>query len=142
MSLAGPARRSLRGPGDAVRCAVINATRADAPCGTVRGKNIPLRSQSTEPATSGTPVLSGTRVPYAQTIQEVRMDSPRFSRLCFRSALATLLILLPALGSAQNTGSIQGRVIDAATQAPIAGAQLSIVGTSRGVLTNTAGDFL
>ncbi len=58
--------------------------------------------------------------------------------------LATALLVAgpsPGAAQAQATGTIQGKVTDAGTARPIAGAQISIVGTQRGVLTNQTGDF-
>lgn len=43
--------------------------------------------------------------------------------------------------AAQETGSIRGKVTDAVTARPISGAQVFIVGTERGGLTNAQGDF-
>jgi TonB-dependent starch-binding outer membrane protein SusC len=42
---------------------------------------------------------------------------------------------------AQETGSIRGRVV-AGPERPVEGAQVVVVGTGRGVLTNSTGDFL
>jgi TonB-linked SusC/RagA family outer membrane protein len=57
--------------------------------------------------------------------------------------LGTALLLAgPSPGAAQNVGTIQGRVVDAATQAPIGGAQITVLGTTRGVVTNPSGEFL
>ncbi len=58
-------------------------------------------------------------------------------------ALATaLLVAGPSPGAAQVTGTIQGRVTDAATQLPLGGAQVAVVGTTRGVLTGESGQYL
>ena len=66
---------------------------------------------------------------------------------CTRSllglAIATAcLVAGPAPGSAQETGTIQGRVVEAGTQRPLPGAQVTLVGTNRGMLTNATGEFL
>lgn len=45
-------------------------------------------------------------------------------------------------GAAQEAGSITGQVTDAATQAPVDGAQVSVEGTNRGALTNREGRYL
>ena len=45
------------------------------------------------------------------------------------------------LAAAQTTGTVKGTVTDAATQRPLDGAQISVVGTDLGTLTNTAGQF-
>jgi TonB-linked SusC/RagA family outer membrane protein len=55
---------------------------------------------------------------------------------------AALLAAGPSPGAAQNTGAIQGRVVEAGTQRPLASSQVSIVGTQRGMLTNQNGEFL
>jgi TonB-linked SusC/RagA family outer membrane protein len=44
--------------------------------------------------------------------------------------------------AAQATGTIRGQVTDAATQRPLAGAQISLVGTQRGGLANSSGQYL
>lgn len=66
---------------------------------------------------------------------------------CARSLLG--LVIATALlatgyspGVAQNTGTIQGKVVEASAQTPVAGAQITLVGTTRGVITNERGDFL
>jgi len=43
---------------------------------------------------------------------------------------------------AQSTGTIQGKVTDAATTRPLAGVQVHIPGSGRGTVTNASGDFL
>lgn len=62
-----------------------------------------------------------------------------------RRAVAPLAILL-AFGfadlSAQQTGSIVGQVTAEATGQPLAGAQVQIVGTTRGTVTNAEGRYL
>jgi TonB-linked SusC/RagA family outer membrane protein len=55
---------------------------------------------------------------------------------------AMLLVAGPSPGAAQNTGTIQGRVVEAGSQRPLASSQVSIVGTQRGMLTNPNGEFL
>jgi TonB-dependent starch-binding outer membrane protein SusC len=56
------------------------------------------------------------------------------------------ITLLLALGAApvmaQATGVIRGTVVDAVTERPLANVQVSLAGTSRGTLTNAAGNFL
>ena len=65
-------------------------------------------------------------------------------RGAFRSGLAAaglvMFIAAPAFGQA-TTGKIQGRVTDEATGAPIAGAQVVIVGSTLGNLTNDQGFY-
>ena len=56
-------------------------------------------------------------------------------------ALATLALALPSALEAQ-TGSIRGQVVDAITLRAVGGAQVEIVGTVRGGLTNTSGQYL
>lgn len=58
------------------------------------------------------------------------------------SVLAIALVLAPGqlLGQDSN-GTVAGRVIDASTGAPIDGAQVSVVGSSRGALANAEGRF-
>ena len=48
---------------------------------------------------------------------------------------------LPVVAGAQQTGTITGRVTDAASGAPIPSAQLQIVGTNAGAITNEAGRY-
>ena len=43
--------------------------------------------------------------------------------------------------SAQQVGTVTGRVIDASTQRPLADVQVSIVGTQRGAITNENGEY-
>ena len=56
-------------------------------------------------------------------------------------ALATLALALPSALEAQ-TGSIRGQVVDAITQRAVGGAQIEIVDTRQGGLTNTSGQYL
>jgi len=56
--------------------------------------------------------------------------------------VATAAALLPATLAAQATGSIRGKVVDAVSARPIAGAQIELVGLRRGGLTNANGDYL
>ena len=75
--------------------------------------------------------------------QEVEMRSP----LRWTSALRTLgacVALTCACApfvAAQTTGTVKGTVLDAATQRPLDGAQISVVGTDLGTLTNAAGQY-
>ncbi|HEY9515513.1 MAG TPA: SusC/RagA family TonB-linked outer membrane protein [Gemmatimonadaceae bacterium] len=48
----------------------------------------------------------------------------------------------PALTFAQGAGTVVGRVIDAASRQPVPSAQISIVGSSAGALTNESGRFV
>jgi len=62
--------------------------------------------------------------------------------------LALLVIVMPGLGvsvndlHAQETGSIKGIVVDAATNEPLAGANVRILGTKQGAGTDSAGRFV
>lgn len=58
------------------------------------------------------------------------------------TALVLLLWLAPAAAAAQQTGSITGQVRNAATNTPVADAQLIVVGTNHGALTRADGRFL
>ncbi len=53
-----------------------------------------------------------------------------------------LALLFPAGLAAQATGTVTGRVVDEATGQALASVQVSIVGTSRGGLTNAEGRYL
>jgi TonB-linked SusC/RagA family outer membrane protein len=55
---------------------------------------------------------------------------------------AALLVAGTGSAAAQATGAIQGRVLEAGTQRPISGAQVTLVGTTRAAPTNAAGEFL
>lgn len=57
-------------------------------------------------------------------------------------ALLAILSVPDRTAGAQGTGTIRGRVMDAATQRPIPEAQVSITGTSVGAVTNSNGDFV
>ncbi len=52
------------------------------------------------------------------------------------------ILLWTAQLSAQDTGTITGRVVDAVTLAPLSGANVLLVGTQRGTLTRADGGFL
>ena len=68
----------------------------------------------------------------------------KWLRGAFRSGLAAaglaLFVASPLLGQA-TTGKIQGRVTDAATGAPVAGAQVRVVNSTFGNLTNDQGFY-
>ncbi|MDA9572185.1 TonB-dependent receptor [Flavobacteriaceae bacterium] len=55
--------------------------------------------------------------------------------------LTALLLLLTGFLSAQNTGSLSGRILDAQSQLPLEGATVILIGTSLGVVTNQDGYF-
>ena len=54
---------------------------------------------------------------------------------------AALLSCAASAASAQASGTIRGRLTDAATGRPIADASVTLVGTPLGAVTNTAGDY-
>jgi hypothetical protein len=56
-------------------------------------------------------------------------------------ALAAMLFTLAGALSAQTQGKIEGRVFDAATNQPLAGAQVVVVGTGYGNITNSDGYY-
>jgi TonB-linked SusC/RagA family outer membrane protein len=69
--------------------------------------------------------------------------SPNRVRLLGRTAALLGLLLVPALpATAQSTGTVTGRVVDAATQQPLVGAQVLIEGTGLGGLANDDGTYL
>jgi TonB-dependent SusC/RagA subfamily outer membrane receptor len=53
-----------------------------------------------------------------------------------------LLLFGAVPAQAQSAGTVTGRVVDAATQQPLVGAQVSVVGTPLGGLANASGTFL
>lgn len=55
--------------------------------------------------------------------------------------LFLLLISFLCLPSAAQTGTLQGRVVDAVTGEPLPGASVSLVGTTRGAITDEDGHF-
>ena len=62
------------------------------------------------------------------------------SRQMFDALLVAAGLLCGAAATAlAQQGTITGRVIDQATQQPLVGAQVSILGTTRRVLTDQAG---
>src|SRR5437868_14572789 len=63
----------------------------------------------------------------------------RLSHSC--AAAVTLLIGILSTGRAQDAGIISGRVIDAASNAPVASAQVQVVGTTRGAVTGDDGRY-
>src|SRR5437867_1486252 len=75
--------------------------------------------------------------------QEVEMPSPlRLTSVALAlGAASTLLCAGAAVAAAQRTGSVRGTVTDAVTGRPVDGAQVTVVGTEIGTLTNAAGQF-
>ncbi len=71
------------------------------------------------------------------------MNSPLrwTSALRTLGACVALTCACALLAAAQTTGTVKGTVTDAATQRPLDGAQISVVGTDLGTLTNTAGQY-
>ena len=59
----------------------------------------------------------------------------------FSGFLVAVLMLFAGAASAQTTGKIEGRVTDAQTGQPLVGAQVSVVGTNLGNLTNQDGYY-
>ena len=55
--------------------------------------------------------------------------------------LAALVLVAPAIVAAQETGKVQGRVTDAATGQPLAGAQIAVMGTRLGNISNAEGFY-
>ncbi len=55
--------------------------------------------------------------------------------------LALAFFAFPALAAGQETGTIRGRVTDAATTAPLVGVQVRVEGTALGALTDAEGGF-
>ncbi|MGH7502911.1 MAG: SusC/RagA family TonB-linked outer membrane protein [Longimicrobiales bacterium] len=70
----------------------------------------------------------------------------RIGRAWFAGLAANALLAAsfagPAPAAAQATGSVRGTVIEAGTQQPLVGAQVSVEGTQRGGLTDSNGSFL
>ena len=60
-----------------------------------------------------------------------------------RAILAVLALgsFLPDRATAQGTSAVTGVVVDSVTRQPITGVQVSVVGTSRGAVTDTAGRY-
>src|SRR3569623_604220 len=71
------------------------------------------------------------------------LSSPHsgMSRTCRLIALVLALAAPLAAARAQGTGTIRGRVTDAATARAIADAQITITGTQLSAATTAAGDF-
>jgi TonB-linked SusC/RagA family outer membrane protein len=57
-------------------------------------------------------------------------------------AVLALALLAPVTLAAQATGAVRGEVMDAVTGQPLVGAQVQVVGTRLGSLTNAEGGFL
>jgi TonB-dependent starch-binding outer membrane protein SusC len=57
-------------------------------------------------------------------------------------AFALMFFTVPSVAFAQERGSVRGTVVEAATQRPLAGVQVTVVGTQLGTSTNAEGRFL
>lgn len=57
-------------------------------------------------------------------------------------AVGAVLLTFPAIAFAQDRGTVTGTVVDQATQRPLAGAQITVGGTTLGTITNQQGRFL
>src|SRR5207249_3072212 len=72
-----------------------------------------------------------------------RAMTPQFARAAgLLFCPLALAILAPRSVLAQSTGTIRGRVLDTGGQRPIADAQISVVGTQLGAITNAAGEYV
>lgn len=56
--------------------------------------------------------------------------------------LALAQVVLPPSAASQSAGTITGTVVDASTMRPVNGAQVTVVGTGRGTLSDARGGFL
>ena len=65
----------------------------------------------------------------------------RGHRLCWRFWLSFILLLLPFFVLAQELGTVRGKLTDAATGAPLVGANVMLVGTFQGASTSADGTF-
>ena len=61
---------------------------------------------------------------------------------CRILALVSGLLLAPQLSAQDGTGTIHGRVVDAASQQPLANVNVTVVGTTRGATTQSDGSYL
>ena len=68
--------------------------------------------------------------------------NPRSLRAWTGAVAAALLLGGPALLSAQDTGTIAGQVLDAASARPLSDAQVYVPGTGVGTLSNATGRFV
>src|SRR5687767_12530626 len=72
---------------------------------------------------------------------EVLMNVGVCARLILAAAASVVALLAPPSAPAQNTASITGVVTDSTTQQGIPGAQVTIVGTTSGTITDDAGRY-
>jgi hypothetical protein len=61
---------------------------------------------------------------------------------CLFLGLVGCLLVAPQLRAQDATGTVRGRVLDAASQQPLSSANVVIVGTSRGSVTQADGSYL
>jgi iron complex outermembrane receptor protein len=61
---------------------------------------------------------------------------------CLFVALVGCLLAAPQVGAQDATGTIRGRVVDAASQQPLSSVNVVIVGTTRGAVTQADGSYL
>jgi outer membrane receptor protein involved in Fe transport len=66
----------------------------------------------------------------------------RWTRVAASLFLGVFLLGFSETASAQNTGSVSGRVVDAASLRPLADVQVTIVGTGLGTLSNSQGAYI
>ena len=71
----------------------------------------------------------------------MRLLPPKGS-LCMAALGAALFLTVGSAQLAAQNGTVTGSVRDAVSQAPLAGAQISIAGTTLGMLTNNVGRYL
>jgi len=70
------------------------------------------------------------------------MGKTHIRAVLFNAALATAFLANAGAAAAQQTGTVRGLITDAVTMRPLSSAQVSIVGTGRGGLANSSGQFL
>lgn len=61
---------------------------------------------------------------------------------CLYVALVGCLLAAPQLGAQDATGTIRGRVLDATSQQPLSSVNVTLVGTTRGAVTQNDGSYL
>jgi TonB-dependent starch-binding outer membrane protein SusC len=64
---------------------------------------------------------------------------PRFASSIL--ALSVLLVFLPSSAFGQDTGTIEGTIVEANTERPLSAVQVTVPGTNRGALSNAEGFF-
>jgi len=97
----------------------------------------------TPPGRRGDPSVHAAAPTSASRRPLSRRRTGRWGRACLIAATASVALLArPDAAAAQQTGSIRGRVVDAATMRPLVGAQLVLSGTGRGGVTGSDGEYL